>query len=216
MAHIFPSITAAPPLKLEEIIRSFEPHCAGFHLDIMDLHFAADITIGPAFVNALRNVTKKPFWIHLMVDDPQAVLERITLHKHDLISVHYENLSNRKTHQIIESYHKQGIKVGLAIKPNTPVEVIKHFDRIIDHVLLLTVEPGPSGQVILPHAHERLQTLYDLRGEHGLSFAIGIDGGVNIDTLPALSAEGADIFAVGAGIFETPDPIKTLESMKRI
>lgn len=216
MALIFPSLTAAPPLKLEETIRLLGPHCAGFHIDIMDLHFAPDLTIGPAFVNALRQITKKPFWIHLMVDEPQVVLERLTLHKHDLISIHYENLSNRKTHHIIESYHKRDVKVGLAIKPKTPVEVIKHFDRIIDHVLLLTVEPGLSGQVLLPHTHERLQTLYDLREEHELSFAIGLDGGINVETLPSLSAEGGDIFAIGAGIFDTPDPIKTLESMKRL
>lgn len=216
MAIIFPSLIGAPLLNLEATIQILEPHCAGFHLDIMDFHHVPNLTWGPDFINAIRKFSEKQLWVHLMVENPEGIIERLELCPNDLISLPYEHLSNTKTKRFIEILHRKQIKVGLALKPKMPIELIKHFDHIIDHVLLMSVEPGFSGQVLLPDTYQRLQTLYDLREEHSLSFRIALDGGINEENLPRLVKGGGDIFAVAAGIFSAPDPVQALERLNKI
>lgn len=213
MVKIFPSLISSDILNLEQTVRALEPLCAGFHLDIMDFNFVPNLTWGPGFINAIRKVSKKQLWVHLMVDQPEKYLQHLTLHAGDIVSIHYENMSNDRLSRIFRTLQENNLKASLAISPKTPIEVMKHFAHNIDQVLLMSVEPGFSGQVLLPGSYERLQTLYDLREEHNLHFTIGVDGGINGDNFSDLVQKGADDLAIASGIFATQDPVKTLAGL---
>ncbi len=216
MAKIFPSLISADLVNLAHAIEVLEPHCAGFHLEVMDFRFAPHLTWGPGFIDAIRKVAHKPLWVHLLVEEPEKYLDHLALHEHDIVTIHYENMSNNHLTRIFHALQERKLKASLSLNPKTPLEVVKHFMHYIDQVVLMGVEPGMRGQVLLPSTYERLDTLYVLREEHSLKFSIGIDGGVNDATIKELVKKGANDLTVASAIFDAPNPAKALQELNRL
>lgn len=206
---IYPSLISANLLNLEQEIKSLEPFCAGFHLDVMDFHFVPNLTWGPDFINAIRTVSKKQLWIDLLVDQPQPYLDRLQLNPQDIISIHYESDYDNDIFRMIR---RHGWQAGLALDPKTPIEVIVPFLEVIDHVVLMSVPPGFSGQQFVYESVEKAKRLDVLRDDYDAKFLIGMDGGLNTTTLP-LVTEYVDTFAIASGIFGAKNPVEMLKKL---
>ncbi|MBI4212263.1 MAG: ribulose-phosphate 3-epimerase [Deltaproteobacteria bacterium] len=210
---IAPSILAADFSRLGEEVRAVDQAGADvIHIDIMDGHFVPNLTMGPGIVKALRPLTKLPFDCHLMIDNPETMIEPFAKAGADWISVHIE-VCDLAT--LLPAIKKLGCKAGAVLSPSTPVEEILPFCALADYILVMTVTPGFAGQAMLPDCLDKVRALVRYREKHGLSFQIEIDGGVNLDTISAAKAAGPDIAVVGAGLFGTKDYRKTLQMFKK-
>lgn len=208
--RIYPSLISADLLNLQKVVTELAPLCAGLHLDVMDFHFVPNLTFGPDFINALRRVTETQFWIDLLVDEPLRYFDRLELQQGDIVSVHYESTYPQT---IFQEMRLRGWRASLALDPKTPIEVVMPFLNELDHVLLMSVPPGFSGQTFLYDVVEKLKKLHGIRREYEANFEIGMDGGLNATTLPAVLAYGVDTIAVAHAIFGSKDPIKALETL---
>src|SRR5579872_882835 len=176
---IFPSLMAADQLNLEKEINLLRDHCAGFHLDVMDNHFVPNITWGVATVNAIAAISK--VWVHLMVDNSMSLYEKLVLAPDSLVSFHIE--SGIDFFDSVKIIKEKKHKLSIAISPKTAISHIVPFLNILDQVLLMSVEPGFFGQRFLITAIERLDELVAYRRDHGGSWRIGIDGGIDSDNI---------------------------------
>lgn len=208
---IYPSLISANLLNLEREIQLLEPLSAGFHLDVMDFHFVPNLTWGPDFINAIRASTDKQLWIDLLVDEPYLYFDRFNLHHGDIVSIHYES---QYDNNIFKQMRLRGWKASLALDPKTPIEVIMPFLELIDHVLLMSVPPGFSGQTFVYESIEKLKKLHSIRQEYNASFEIGMDGGLNETTLPPVLEYGLDTIAVANGIFGNKNPVDMLKKLR--
>lgn len=213
MALIFPSLISANLLNLESDIKLLENHCDGFHLDIMDFHFVPNLTWGPDFVNAIRKITKKQLYIHLMVDYPEKYFERFEINKNDIVSVHIESPTTVPFSQIIYDIKSYGWIPSIAINPFTPLEAIISCNAPFENVLLMSVNPGFSGQKFLPHSIDRLKALNNLRSAHKLNFTIAVDGGINSTNSKQLISNGADQIIAASAIFNFKDKIQAIKEL---
>lgn len=161
MIHIYPSLMAANPLNFGFIIDQLDPYCAGYHLDIMDNHFVPNLTFGPAIVNKLATATKRPFWVHLMVENPQSLIDQFILPPASLITIHIGSTSEIK--KTLTRIREKNYSPGIAFSPkNKPQEIIPYLN-LIDQVLVMSVEPGFSGQQFLPNAVDRLDEVAKIK-----------------------------------------------------
>jgi ribulose-phosphate 3-epimerase len=214
VVKIFPSLISSKLLYLAETISLLEKVCDGFHLDIMDFHFVPNLTWGPVFINALAETTKKPLQIHLMVDNPEVYIDRIALRPRDIISIHFEAVSYERLVRLFAVLRKNGLIPSLALNPETPIENVQPFLPHIDHVMLMSVHPGFSGQEFLSNTHERLQKLVDWRTQSHASFTICLDGGISLDTIGTLRAIGMEEAAIASAIFDTTDPVDAIRQLR--
>lgn len=229
MLHLYPSLAAGNLTNIEKDVRRLEPYCTGFHLDVMDFHFVPNLTFGPDFINVVRAITDKRLWVHLMVDEPDRYIPLMRLAPGDIVSVHGEYPSARACSgcacraypadyvtKIFRDLHARGLTASLAIKPATPVDRVRDFLDCIDHVLLMSVEPGFSGQAFMPETYERLSALNALRTQCGKHFDIGTDGGIGPEIIRDLAKRGANDFAVASAIFAAPDPLKAAQELHKL
>ena len=210
---IFPSLISGDLLNLADQIKKLEPHCDGFHIDVMDFHFVPNLTWGPAHVNAIRSVTEKQIWVDLLVDKPDHYLDRMALKSGDIVSVHYESTY---PNEIFNTIKNKGWCASLALDPKTPLEAIEPFMGEIDHVLLMSVIPGFSGQAFIPASIERIKKLNELRTKAGAQFTIGMDGGLDEQTLPQVADYGLDTAGIASGIFNQPNPVEAIKKLKGV
>lgn len=195
---IYPSLIAGDILNLQKEITILEHYCDGFHIDIMDFHFVPNLTWGPIFVNAIRLSTMRELWIHLMVDNPAAYFPLLKLNKGDIITIHREHPHHLALLEEIQSHE---FLASLAYNPETPLDPAQFYETI-DHVLLMTVRPGFSGQTFMKEVLEKLEQLVSLREEHKFNFTIALDGGIRKEQLPELARSGVNAVAMGFGLFE--------------
>ena len=146
MVRIYPSLMAADPLHLENEIELLEPYCAGFHLDVMDNHFVPNITWGANTVNAIAK-RGKPVWVHLMVEKPDLFYDTLFLPVDSTVSFHIE--SDVDVFEFVKIIREKKQQVSIAISPKTPISRILPFLVNLDQDLLMSVEPGFSGQHLL-------------------------------------------------------------------
>lgn len=200
MIHIAPSILAADFSRLGEQVRETERAGAQrIHVDVMDGHFVPNLSMGPEVVKGLRPVTRLPLEVHLMVDEPDRYTQSFVRVGADRLIVHCEVLPDpRPVIQLLRSQQKQ---VGLAINPETPVEVIEPFLAEIDLALCMTVHPGFGGQKFLPESPERIRKLRQLIERHNPRCELEVDGGIDHATAPTAMESGANVLVVGTGIF---------------
>jgi ribulose-phosphate 3-epimerase len=211
MCKIFPSLISADLLNLQKIITLLEPHGDGFHVDVMDFQFVPNLTWGPMFVNAIRAVTKKQVWVDLLVQHPEKYLDLLALAPGDLVSFHQESAHDPS---IVQAIHAHGWNAGVGINPETPLECLTPYVDTIDHVLLMSVYPGFSGQPFVPAAIPKLAELNALKKAHHASWAIAMDGGIAPGNLGTLTAIGLDLAAAASSIFSTPDPVEALQALR--
>ncbi len=214
MPNLYPSLISADLLNLEKTIHALESYCAGFHLDVMDNHFVPNLTMGPDFVNAIARACNKPVWVHLMVDTPETLIESLNLKPGSTVSFHIE--ATDKILDCIKNITEKKLKAGLAISPKTDVEKSFPFLDKVDQLLLMSVEPGYSGQPFIESAVDKIAPLAELRTQKKMNFRIAMDGGINATNISALTTKGVDDFALAAAIFNQPNPAAALQQLTKL
>ena len=212
MAEIFPSLISANLLELKEEIELLEPHVAGFHIDVMDFHFVPNLTWGPAFINQIRRATNKKLWVHLMVDSPEKYLDRLELSDNDIVSVHFESQHHGPLLDLFDNIQSRGWVPSMALNPDTSIKVLDSVGKL-EPILLMSVEPGFSGQEFIPETADKLKKLAHLRKEQALPLTIALDGGINSTNAHELVSAGADQLAIASALFSDPDRLKALHKI---
>ena len=200
MKKIAPSILTADMTDMAKIVVQLEEAGAHMlHLDVMDGHFVPNLTFGPAYIASIRKHTGLCLDVHLMIDNPDNLIEEFAAAGSDIITVHAETCVHldRTLQHILDC----GCKAGLAFNPATSIEQLRWVAEKLDLVLLMTVNPGFGGQSIISYAAEKITKLVQFRTELDADFSIAIDGGVKENNAAALMAAGADILVVGSAAF---------------
>jgi ribulose-phosphate 3-epimerase len=200
MIAIAPSILSADFSRLGEVVRETELGGANrIHVDVMDGHFVPNLSMGPIVVEGLRPATKLPLETHLMVTDPGKFVEFFLKAGSDSIIVHYEVLSDPRP--LLNDIKKQGKRVGMAVKPETPVEVLEPFLEEIHLALIMTVSPGFGGQAFLPESPARIKAMRALIEKRNPACELEVDGGINAKTIFLAASSGANVFVAGSAVF---------------
>ena len=203
---IAPSILAADFSRLGEEIAACEAAGADWiHIDVMDGRFVPNLTVGPVVVEACRRTTKLPLDVHLMVEKPEHLLEAFAHAGASHLIVHVETCPNLPG--TLQQIRSLGVKAGVTLNPATPAALIEPVLNIVDSVLVMTVNPGFSGQSFIPEVLPKIAQIRKLLDGIGSSARLEVDGGVSETTLPALIAAGADTFVAGSAIFNHPNGI---------
>ncbi|MDR1701302.1 MAG: ribulose-phosphate 3-epimerase [Sporomusaceae bacterium] len=209
--QIAPSILSADFSRLgEEIIRADQAGADLIHLDIMDGHFVPNLTFGPPVVAAVRQVTKLPFDVHLMVENPQDLLEPFAASGADLLTVHAE--SSPHLNRLLSKIKELGLRAGIALNPSTPLAAVEEVLDLADMVLLMSVNPGFGGQKFIAGTVEKVRRLRKMIA--GRSIDIEIDGGVNKETAAPLIAAGANILVAGSAVYGASDLKKAIAALR--
>ena len=216
MITFFPSLIAANILDLKNVITQLEPVCTGFHIDIMDFHFVDNLTWGPDTLNAIRKVTSQQLWVHLMVDYPEKYIARLELYPNDIVSVHIESKTKLCLQSLLTCITQRNWQASIALNPQTPLEALINIPVYFNHILLMSVYPGFSGQKFLLPVLYKLQALALFRQAHNLDFTIALDGGINSSTVTQAAEAGAEQLVVGSAIFNQEDPAYALQTLQNL
>jgi len=198
---IAPSILSADFSQLgNEIKRLEEAGADMIHVDVMDGHFVPNLTIGPPVIKTLRNYTKLPFDVHLMIKPVHKYIKNYAEAGADIITIHPEATDNLK--ESIEHIKNFRKKVGVSLNPNTQIDVIKEFLTEINLVLIMSVHPGFGGQKFIPNIIDKIKELKIIKDKKNLNFDIEVDGGINFDNSKLVIDAGANILVSGTTIFK--------------
>jgi len=198
---ISPSILSADFSQLGNEIKRLEDGGADMiHVDVMDGHFVPNLTIGPPVIKALRNYTKLPFDVHLMIAPVHKYIKNYAEAGADIITIHPEATDNLK--ESINHIKELEKKVGVSLNPNTKIDVIKEFLNEINLVLIMSVHPGFGGQKFMPEVLQKIKELKKIKDQQNLNFDIEVDGGINFDNSKLAIEAGANILVSGTTIFK--------------
>ena len=199
--------------NLKKEIEQLEPYCAGFHIDVMDNTFVPNTTWNVEQVNALVKMIKVP-WIHLMIENPKVFYEQLFLPAGSFVSFHIE--LDIDIFEFAKTIREKKHKVSIAIRPKTSLSRIVPFLNITDQILLMSVEPGFSGQQFLSSTFDRLTELVAYRQQHDAHFRIGLDGGITKENIKVLVEQGADDCAIATAIFKEEDHVAALQELQEL
>lgn len=214
MVKIAPSILSADFSKLADEIRKVEQYVDMLHIDVMDGHFVPNITLGLPVIRSIRVVTKLPFDVHLMVEDPDNYVEPFIDAGANLLTVHAETAVH--LNRTIDRIKKKGAKVGVALNPSTPLTALDHVLQDIDMVLIMTVNPGFGGQQFIKSMIPKIKKLREIISKEKLDVDIEVDGGINGDTARQAVAAGANILVAGSYIYDSSDPVAAISSLRNL
>jgi ribulose-phosphate 3-epimerase len=208
---IAPSILSANFGNLAESIEQVK-NAEWLHIDVMDGHFVPNITIGPMVVKGLRPYTSQVFDTHLMIKDPKKYAKEFVDAGSDRITFHIEAIDDPK--ETIAYLKSLKVRVGVSIKPDTPVAKIAPYLPMLDQVLVMSVEPGFGGQEFIMKSVLKIEELDRIRKKDSLSFLIAVDGGINKETAVFCKKAGADVLIAGSYIFKSDHPNVKVDSLK--
>jgi ribulose-phosphate 3-epimerase len=200
-----PSILAADLARLAEEIAAVERGGASvIHVDVMDGHFVPNLTLGPAVVMAVRRVTHLPIDVHLMVERPERHIDSFVDAGATWVSVHVEAVTHLQ--RAVASLSERGLQAGVVLNPSTPLSALEEILPEVDYVLLMSVNPGFSGQVFLPSSLDKIRRLRATIRERGLRARIEVDGGITTENIRTVVEAGAEIIVAGVAAFAAGDP----------
>ncbi len=210
---IAPSILAANPAQLGEELKKIEKAGADYvHVDVMDGHFVPNLAYSPDIVKGLRTVSKLPFDVHLMIEEPKKYIENFVKAGADIITVHEEVTENYA--EMADFIHSFGVKAGISVKPNTPIEKLENdFDKF-DLILIMTVEPGFGGQSYIESMNEKIKRTRALIDKSGKNIELEIDGGVTVENTREAVKCGADVLVAGSTVFKAADVNAVIAEMR--
>ena len=198
----------------EEIARMDKAGADMMHLDIMDAHFVPNLTFGAPVIKFVRKYTEKPFDVHLMISEPLRYIDDFADAGADIITFHVESDSDIK--ETIEKIKSRGVKAGLVVKPNTPVETVFPYLEDLYMVLVMTVEPGFGGQSFMADMMPKVEALKARREELGLDFLIEADGGIADTTIATAAKAGVDVAVAGTAVFKAEDAAAKIKELKAL
>jgi len=204
---ISPSILSADFSQLGDQIQQAEDGGANWlHIDVMDGHFVPNISMGPFVVEACRRVTDLPLDVHLMIEKPERYLENFASSGANTLTVHIETCPDMNG--TLSQIKSLGCKAGITLKPATPLEKITPFLKNVDMVLVITVNPGYSGQSFMPEILPKIGKLRKILDEVNPQVQIEVDGGISSKTIKHVYDQGARIFVAGSSVFNHSGGIK--------
>jgi ribulose-phosphate 3-epimerase len=211
--RIAPSILSADFASLGSEIAAAERGGADLiHVDVMDGHFVPNLTMGPPVVRSLSKVAKVPLDVHLMIEEPDRYIEAFVLAGAAMISVHLEVLPH--LHRTIQLIRQLGAKAGVAINPATPVGALEEIAGDVDHVLVMSVNPGFGGQTFIPRSESKIQAVRALLDRRGSRAPIEVDGGIDPSNAARIIEAGATILVAGHSIFGTGDAERATRELR--
>ena len=203
---IAPSILSSDFLQLGEVLKTCKSAGADWiHVDVMDGHFVPNLTMGPFVVKHCRQGTDLPLDVHLMMENPERLLEAFAEAGASRLTVHVETCPH--LHRTLEDIKSLGCKAGVTLNPGTPASSIFQVLPYVDLVLMMSVDPGFSGGTYIPEMVGKVAEIRRKLDEIGSSAWLEVDGGISPDTLPAMKAAGANVFVSATSIFTHPDGI---------
>ena len=215
MVELAPSILSADFAHLADSVHAVvEGGATVLHVDVMDGHFVPNITIGPPVVASLRKVTKLPFDVHLMIENPDQYIPAFVDAGADWISVHQEACVH--LHRTLELIRHHNVNAGVVINPATPVQMLENVLEMVDHVLVMSVNPGFGGQKFIPVALEKTKQLVAMRAARRVDFRIEMDGGIAPDTVTQAVRAGVEILVAGNAVFGHGNPKENAQALLKL
>jgi ribulose-phosphate 3-epimerase len=199
------SILAADFARLGEQIKAVEPHAEIIHVDVMDAHFVPPLTIGPVVVESIRPITDRTLHAHLMVERPEALFEEFAEAGTDLVTFHVEAAA--KPDAAVRRARGLGMRPGIAVNPETPIETAFPHLEGLDNVIVMTLaRTGWAGQPFQESSLAKIEALRAELDRRGLDVDVVVDGGIDQDSAPKCLAAGATVLAAASSIFKAEDP----------
>lgn len=203
---------AADFLHLEKDIETVNRYADIFHLDVMDGAFVPNISFGFPVIEAIASKAEKPMDVHLMIIEPEKYVDRFAALGAEMISFHLN--ASKDPAALLKHIRSLGVKAGLVINPDIPVEELFPFLQDADYVLLMSVFAGFGGQKFIEATYDRIRTLKAEIERQGLDIKIEVDGGVSASNAAALAEAGAEIFVAGSAVFKAEDPAAVIAAMR--
>ncbi|MBX2849300.1 MAG: ribulose-phosphate 3-epimerase [Acidiferrobacterales bacterium] len=211
---IAPSILSADFANLgEEVDNVLAAGADWVHFDVMDNHFVPNLTIGPMVCEALRkHGVTAPIDVHLMVEPVDRIIPDFAKAGASMITFHPE--SSRHVDRTLQLIKAEGCQAGVVLNPSTPLSSLDWVLDKLDMILLMSVNPGFGGQSFIPHVKDKIAATRKLIDDSGLDIRLEVDGGVKVDNIGELAAQGADTFVAGSAIFNQSDYAKVITDMR--
>lgn len=213
MIKIAPSLLSADFANLKEEIKKVEKGGADYlHLDVMDGMFVPNITFGAPVIKKLRNITKLPFDVHLMIEKPERYIKDFVDAGADIITVHQEATTH--LHRTIQEIKTHGVKAGVSLNPATSLDTLEYVLEDLDLILIMTVNPGFGGQSFIKSMETKIKALRKTIDERNLDIILQVDGGVKLSNAVEIHNYGVDLLVAGSDIFGAEDVEKRTREFK--
>ncbi len=204
MTKVAPSMLSADFSRLGEEIKRIEIAGADWvHLDVMDGMFVPNITIGPSVVGSIRELTKLPFDVHLMIEDPIRYVKNFADAGADMLTIHTE--ASGDVRSTLKKIRDLGISPGITLNPGTPISDVDPYLDLVDLVLIMTVQAGFGGQSFQEIGLSKIEYVRDYADSHNPKLEISVDGGINRNTGKMCVSSGATVLAAGSSLFKSDD-----------
>lgn len=213
--YIAPSILAADFNNLEKDIEKINNSNASWiHCDIMDGVFVPNISIGIPVIESLTKITKIPLDVHLMIVEPEKYIDSFCNLGIDILTIHVE--ACRHLHRAVHQIKENNVKAGVSLNPHTPVNELSEIITDLDLVLIMSVNPGFGGQVLIENSYKKIEELREMIDNSGSKALIQVDGGVDLSNARRLFDAGVNILVAGTTVFHAEDPASMVNSLLQV